>query len=449
MFSCINGLFRLKKCLLTATDTAIDMHRAEPHDGSRRTNNVSVGLLFRLLWVVVAAGPSGPAMADAVAVDREALDRAIHAAATYLHRSIDEDGRFIYRLDARTGEVIGARYNLLRHAGTVYALGMYHDEHPPNAEERGRIERSLRFMTSCCIRQVDEAEAAWAVWSPPALVGGRRSFAVAKLGGAALGGLALLRASSHAGLATDHERLLGLGRFLVFMQRHDGEFHSLYAPELGGRDGRWQSLYYPGEAVLALIALYSHDRDPQWLRAAIDGLRALARSRESGRGVPPDHWALIASAALFDLPAAELQAAAPYGVPTTQLKRLLHEHAGHIVRTMLAEARATKAGGRACARGGFSKDGRSTPTATRLEGLLAIRHHLSDAQLRAEVDAVVERAAAFILRAQLSSGPERGGFPRVVPQCDSGIGRDAEVRIDYVQHALSALLMFRQGLPVE
>ena len=56
-------------------------------------------------------------------------------------------------------------------------------------------------------------------------------------------------------------QLQALGRFIIFLQKADGSFYSKY-----GANGKpvedWQSLYYPGEAALGLIALYEIDPSP-------------------------------------------------------------------------------------------------------------------------------------------------------------------------------------------
>jgi len=50
-----------------------------------------------------------------------------------------------------------------------------------------------------------------------------------------------------------------LGNFLLFRQKTDGSFYSKYLPEKGGRDDCWRFLYYPAEAALGLLMLYTKD----------------------------------------------------------------------------------------------------------------------------------------------------------------------------------------------
>ena len=71
-------------------------------------------------------------------------------------------------------------------------------------------------------------------------------------------------------------QLQSLGRFILFLQNADGSFVSKYNPDTGPV-GDWQSLYYPGEAALGLIALYELHHSCEWLIAAGKALAYLAK----------------------------------------------------------------------------------------------------------------------------------------------------------------------------
>ena len=102
--------------------------------------------------------------------------------------------------------------------------------------------------------------------------------------------------------------------------------------------------------------------------------------------------------------------------------------------------------------GSFSRDGRTTPTATRLEGLLAALEFLPAEQqvLKARVVSAVQDGITFILAAQVSTGEFAGGMPRAIrrlPFAQRGAveqfnERATEIRIDYVQHAMSAMIQY-------
>ena len=227
------------------------------------------------------------------------------------------------------------------------------------------------------------------------------------------------------------------------MQKQDGSFYSKYIPSTGGRDDSWTSLYYPGEAALGLVMLYEMDRFDPWFTAASRALAYLARLRKNEKVVPADHWALLATAKMLSLDKSEV---AP------ELRTQLISHAVQICEAILAEQITDSESH--ILNGGFSSDGFVTATATRLEGLLAARSFLPhETELVQRIDAAVQRGAAFLLRAQIAGGDFAGGFPRAIAtlaqnhsEADRFNRRATEVRIDYVQHALSALIQYRSTL---
>jgi hypothetical protein len=84
--------------------------------------------------------------------------------------------------------------------------------------------------------------------------------------------------------------------------------------------------------------------------------------------------------------------------------------------------------------GTFDSTGRIPPAATRLEGLLAALEFLPKDELRDKIEAATDRGVAFLLRAQVVSGPETGGIPGAV------ISRaldSSEIRIEQT-HVLSS-----------
>lgn len=93
--------------------------------------------------------------------------------------------------------------------------------------------------------------------------------------------------------------------------------------------------------------------------------------------------------------------------------------------------------------GAFDLTGRITPSSTRLEGLQALSEisPLSHPD-RPRIDRAVEIGLRFVLRAQVEAGEARGGFTGAWPAL---LWTDdaAAIRIDYVRHALSALVTRR------
>lgn len=362
------------------------------------------------------------------------IDSAIQAANNYLVQSVDANGRFEYRVDASFG-LVADGYNWLRHAGAIYAMASACDESCVVSDRRA-ILRAIVYLQKSAIRPVAAADATAAVWSEDAKIGSE-SRAVAKLGGAGLALVAIATATDAVGTNPDIAQLEALGNFILMMQKPDGGFHSKYLPQRSGRFHKWSSLYYPGEAAFGLVKLFELTGAPQYLFAATDALRHLADSRSSASQVPADHWALIATRAIW-----------PY-LAEPDRERLAN-HARQIVSSILAEQ--INAPGSSCD-GGFSIDGRITPTSTRIEGLLAAAHLFPDDSPFYEtiVDAA-SHGIGFLMKNQISGGAYRGAFRRAVRALRSDEAgytstfnrRASEIRIDYVQHALSALLAWRE-----
>ena len=365
-------------------------------------------------------------------------------AAGYLAESVTSSGRFVYRRDRFSGVDERQRYNFLRHAGAVLAMAEFQS---CQQDQNGlsALRRAARYLVDCCIEPVPDQTGMLALWSIPELTASSRPVRQAKLGGAGLALAALIQVESVLPGTTEPGVLRQLAEFILFMQKPDGSFTAKFIPSQGGRDDSWVSLYYPGEAALGLIMLYEHDGDPRWLIAAMDGLRYLARIREGKDQIPADHWALMASARLFRQIPASLRLASPARVSWNKpqggsIKRALTAHVATVVEKILAEQ--IKGDEWGCLSGGFNPEGRVAPTATRLEGLLAAWHVLPQGALRQRVRRAVDDGIDFLLAAQVDAGPYRGAFTRYHPGCISPEPRADEIRIDYVQHALAAMMAY-------
>ena len=221
------------------------------------------------------------------------------------------------------------------------------------------------------------------------------------------------------------------------------------------RDGSfekgWKSLFYPGQAIFGLFELFRITQEKKYLDAAIKSLLYLESSRKniSSEDMPADHWSLIASAKILG-----------YDGIDNEIKQRILSHAEKVVRSILSLQ--IKQSRYESLIGGFSLKGEITPTTVKVEGLNAIYPFLSDRELRKQTKSCMELAIDFILRTQISEGPFQGAWTRAMTRYDSGankIERSEElidrkrrehnkaaglIRIDYVQHALSALIGYQQ-----
>jgi hypothetical protein len=363
-----------------------------------------------------------------VADVQPALQRAVH----FLVRRTRQDGRFIYLINLDPSIPVADTYNLVRHAGVLYALGEYH-RRTPDPEVRQSMEIATKFLVLNIGRIPGRPDLA-AIWSPDAsLLSGEAAHV--KLGSCGLGLAALTHWERMAPGDVPARTRESLARFMGFMQGEDGRFYSRYVPHLGGPDRNWESLYYPGEAALGLVMLYEMDGNRRWLDTAERALGYLADSRRDVVELPHDHWTLIATGRLL----AEAQRR---GIPVNRQR--LMGHANRLCRTFMA----VQVQDDPRIAGAFDLRGQTTPCATRLEGLIAIRPWLEQ-PLRGEVEASIRLGIDFLLRAQKNGERYVPGavpyalerLPQDHPRYSPAFNQRAtEVRMDYQQHFISALL---------
>ncbi len=346
--------------------------------------------------------------------------RAAKAGGDYLVNHMYEDGSFVYEYDPIEQKESNS-YNILRHAGTAYSLLELYDA-TQNKKYLEVAERALVYLNdqiipcpgianASCVEENDEI----------------------KLGGNAL---AILAFAEHAQLTGSTEYLAqaqSLARFMTTTQEVNGEFA---VHKIDGSDGSvddFESGYYPGEAIFALTKLYEVDANPAWIDSAHKGAHWLIEVRDADvatEDLNHDHWLL-------------------YGLNELYMNRpdeAYLTHARRITDSIVALQHNGQTGEKADWNGGYYTPPRSTPTATRSEGLGAayfIFTRAGDETYTATAQDVMEKGLEFQLRTQFSgrqlaklSGDTKatGGFHESLDEYT--------IRIDYVQHNISALLAF-------
>jgi uncharacterized protein YyaL (SSP411 family) len=345
---------------------------------------------------------------------------AARAGGDYLVRHMHEDGSFVYAYDPVTQKESGA-YNILRHAGTTYALlelfEATEDETYLRAAEaaleylRASAVPCPRYVGALCILEENEI----------------------KLGGNGLALLALTKYMELARSRDDLELAEGLARFITDIQAPDGRFLFFKMDESGVSDRDFISLYYPGEALFALARLSMLTGEREWMEAAHRGARWIITVRDSDTptgDLEHDHWMLYA---LRELSADDVDS-------------MYVGHAARLVSAIVAAQHREKTGEQSKWNGGYYDPPRSTPTATRNEGLGAAHDIFTRAGDPAYAEIArdaMERGVEFTLRTQFTPGKIRetgaasdalGGFHESLDEY--------EIRIDYVQHNISSLLAF-------
>lgn len=383
-------------------------------------------------------GTIRPRPAQPVAADD--VRAGIAAATAYIRRANDDEGQFTYIANARPGSRDPQVYSKLRHAGTVYSLGMSHavQPHPDNVAV---MARAVEFMRRCCVVPLEKANG-YAIWEPEEIVGVRTPQTF-KLGGAGLGLVAMASLEAVQPGSVPAQEMEGLARFGRFLQRRSGEFYNSYMPSEGGKQPL-RVLYYPGEMALGWLSLYEVRPDPRLIEWTVSALRFLADERARAGSALPDHWALLATGKLFAL-ADRDKLSIPRQLLLDHVLQICHEIIDHGYSPPVLPIM----------EGALSARGGTTPTSVRLEGLLAALTVIpADHPIRPHIEAKVHRGIDFLLRAQIKDGRYAGGMPSAIaplppdgsPEVKRFNAQQGEIRIDYVQHALSAMVQYLEWI---
>ena len=353
------------------------------------------------------------------------LQRSVWAA-DYLISSISSQGKVRYQYYPSTDRD-SSSYNLLRHGGTTYSILQAYDR-TKFEPYRLASEAAIEFLFSKC--KEDERQGPYGggptkwILSP----GGK-----VKLGGAGLA-LVMLNAygESTGDFDTYREDARKFGNFLVASLKEDGEF--IYFPALtpdGPPTDTDDSAYYPGEAILGLVRLYSWDPNPQYLDAATRASDWLIDVRDKGKDskrLANDHWLMIALSYLY---------------AATGDERYV-EHSLNLAKAVKYQydKNIDKSKEFIDFRGGYYDPPRSTPAATRGEGLVAVLDTCRVAER--ECDWVWDLLQETIRHEHLSQyDPDMVWWPRDRAKTFGGWNGgliDVSIRNDFVQHNMSAVL---------
>lgn len=350
------------------------------------------------------------------------LDAAARAGGAYLTRAIDSTGRFAYKYLPKTDEE-PETYNLTRHAGTLFAMADLLRQTGDHTL-RDAVDRGLDYLVAQAKPYGPRRR------NMVCLVDGDKI----KLGTVALAVVAIVEHASATGDLRHQTVAQRLGHYLLDAQQKDGQFVCQRAYP-GGAPLSFVSEYYPGEAVLAFARLHGLDGDTRWLDAAERGAQYLIKVRDkdlSLNALPHDHWLLYALDVLY----------------RARPDPLYLEHALRLAQAIRQTQH--RYSPYADYLGGYYDPPRNAPTATRAEGLLAAHRLARDFGRPEEAKAILDAAAwavSFVLQTQFAPetvlylgdpGRALGGFRRELT--------NYEIRIDYVQHSLSALLALRRAM---
>lgn len=348
-------------------------------------------------------------------LSQEDIQARLEKAAFYLTRAVNRNGKFnyIFKPDTR---YYPWEYNVTRHAGTTYAMFEYCEAFP-NEKVLTAAKKAFKFL----YQQMVEGDIPSSVY---VLERG-----IVKLGANALAAIALEKYIKATKDKQYLSLLIKLGNGILGKIQQDGQFKpqkEFYLKNIHQKDT--QSAYFPGEAILALLRIYSNDNNIKWLEGAEKAANWLINVRD--KVIPDsyhDHWLLYALNELYFY----------------QPKKMYLDHAKKICRSSFTTQ--IENGRYPDWDGGYGKKPRSTPTATRGEGLYAIyclfkRYGKDKAFLNTILDTyrkliIFELSTQFLENSVIyfsNPSDSLGAF--------HGSPTIPEIRIDYVQHNMSSIL---------
>ena len=351
----------------------------------------------------------------------EALQSAA-AGGSYLARSVGPDGRFIYLFYPKTSSIPND-YNIVRHAGSVWGMLELYDV-APTIELREAINRSLKFEL------LGKA-------TKPCTFQGKEYLCIVenknvKLGSNALGAIALSKYMEVTGDRQYRDEMLAYGNWaLATMDPISGEFLASTVSHPGGEITSKESQYFPGETILAFLRIYRLDKNAKWLDAAEKAAKYLINVRDAGKQINElqhDHWLLYALNELY----------------RERPNALYLEHTLKITQGIINKQNLNPP--YPDWMGSYYNPPRSTPAATRSEGMLAAYQLVRDFGKPEDAEAIlksVELLIAFQLQTQFR--PESAMFvdnPQYVLGAFHADLTNYEIRNDYVQHNVASLVSY-------
>ncbi|MCD6496938.1 MAG: hypothetical protein J7M25_01355 [Deltaproteobacteria bacterium] len=340
-------------------------------------------------------------------------------------------GQFGYIYYPLTNDYTTGGYSLPRHAGAAYGLAVLAGLlRPFPSVPRWQVE-AFRKGAALSIEYLAERVRKGRCRGPDFTCVSFGS--VTDLGSTALPVVAIMEYVRMTG----DRRFLDLGRrmsnFLLFMQRGDGEFCHIYDVAHNRKDCKTTLLYYSGEATLALALAYKVFKDPRYLKAAEAGL-----DYQTGQYLAPltmkflygeDHWTAIAAHEVWPFLKKKRYAQFAYGFADFQQRQqfvqgeAFDDYVGGYGITPFFPPHLTPAGSRTEA------------------AVAAYRLSVARGERRRDILHQIRRAFSYIVRHQVR--PENS-YMFVDPAMADGAVRKSpvkfDVRIDYVQHTVVAML---------
>jgi hypothetical protein len=351
-------------------------------------------------------------------VTPEALLAAVRRGADYLLRVMNAEGRYVY-MYRPVEDRDDVSYGWLRHAGTTYAIFEAFEElGEPAYQAKGEL--ALKYLDAH-LKDDAASQGKYALDT--------NDEEQQKVGGAGLALLAFAKHAATTGQRTHLDTMRALARFIMKAQYEDGHFRcNADLEHESGKKLKREPVYYPGEAVLGLVRLYAIDPQPVYLDAARRGADWIVHVRDayvSEDNQEHDHWMSYAYDDLYRVTHDEAYV----------------EHAYKIARAIQKKQR-READAPAPDFVGTFYDGQTTPASTRVEAYDA---DIALSRFAGKPDGWLVGPAVVVASSMLGQqfDADNAYWLKNPAKAQGGVRESLfvhDVRIDYVQHAMSAWL---------
>ncbi len=200
---------------------------------------------------------------------------AIDVFANALEEMINEDGSFDYGYYTETHASIG-EYNNLRHLLTSYALMNYYEEKGKLQEKQPIIENLLDYIMKDVVYK--DEDTAYVLDVEDGEV---------KLGTCSMAVIAFCKHDEAYSSNKYETEIAKISNGIVSMQRLEGRFNHIFNSNNFRFREKDRTIYYEGEAVLALLRAYEQTKNEVYLTSA---KKALDYYISKGYEKEKDHW---------------------------------------------------------------------------------------------------------------------------------------------------------------
>jgi len=352
----------------------------------------------------------------------ESLRQAAIANADYLAKSVTESGKFKYIYYPAVDKYEGKSYSIVRHAGSVYGLfDAYNHFKDQKYFDAGR--KAMDYL-------LERTEVPSEVPSIAIVKDRGRS----SLGTNALAAMAYSAMAEELMTEQDLKYRDQFGESIRYYQMPEkGLFYTYFKQAFGKKPPSKQALYYPGEAMLALVKLYEATGAKKWWDAAKDIAPGQKKLWENAGHQEVGNYCWVGQAF------ARMARIEKDEALREEYRKVAYSHADAVIKHQYDETRSKYPdyiGG-----ADNSRPPRTTPTSARGESVsenYLLAKFLGDTEAQKKYGVSVLRAIHFFVENQWSA--QNSWFLPYPEKAIGGVRGSLianDIRIDYNQHALT------------